>query len=203
MKLFLRIISLPLKNEEGNLYQIHFATETHNIILPMRYIEIFKEITDNSCQVNIYNYLECKNMFDNREYIPIKLSNENMTITGEIDSINRFIINYEVRPNITRITFEDIDYFVFPLMMFKNFHVQFDGEKNIISFYTNDPSILKIKEIEEGENSSFLIIIIIIAIIFIALFIGFIAYRFIKKKSGLNAGGEANNLKEIIDTKNS
>lgn len=67
-------ISLPLKNEEGNLYQMYFATETHNIILPMRYIEIFKEITDNSCQNSIYNYLECKNMFDNSDYIPINYS---------------------------------------------------------------------------------------------------------------------------------
>ena len=46
-----------------------------------------------------------------------------MTITREIDSINIFTMNYEVRPNITRITFEEVDYFVFPLMMFKNFHV--------------------------------------------------------------------------------
>ena len=89
------------------------------------------------------------------------------------------------------------------LMMFKNFHVQFDGDNNIISFYTNDPSILKIKEIDKGEISSFLIIIIVIAIIFIVLFIGFIVYRFIKKKRGLNVGGEVNNLNEIIDTKNS
>jgi hypothetical protein len=198
-------ISLPLKNEEGNLYQIHFALETHNIIFPMRYIEIFENITHKFCQVNHYNYLDCINMFNNNDYIPIKLSNEYMTITGEIDNINRFTIKNKDRSNLTRITFEDIDYFVFPLIMFKNFHIQFDGEQNIISFYTNDSTILKIKKIvnkNEGESSSILIIIIVIVIILIALFIGFIVYRFIKKRRGLNAEEEINNLHEIINTKN-
>ena len=62
-------------------------------------------------------------MFDNSDYMPIKLSNENMTITAEIDSINRFTINYELKPTITTITFEDKNYFVFPLLMFKNFNI--------------------------------------------------------------------------------
>ena len=171
----------------------------------MRYIEIFENISHKYCQVNHYNYLDCINMFNNNDYIPIKLSNEYMTITGEIDNINRFTIKNKDRSNLTRITFEDIDYFVFPLIMFKNFHIQFDGEQNIISFYTNDSTILKIKKIvnkNEGEISSILIIIIVIVIILIALFIGFIVYRFIKKRRGLNAEEEINNLHEIINTKN-
>ena len=141
-------------------------------------------------------------MFNNRDYIPIKLSNENMTIIGQIDSINRFIIKDERRANITRITFEDIDYFVFPLIMFKNFDIQFDGENNIISFCTNDSSILSIKgKDNKGESSLFLIIIIVVLIIIILL-IGFIVYCFIKKRKSLNVEGEVNNLNEIIDTKN-
>ena len=201
-EIFFNNISLPLKNEEGNLYQIHFAIETHNIIFPKRFKDIFTIITNNSCQITVYDYLNCINMFNNRDYIPIKLSNENMTIIGQIDSINRFIIKDERRANITRITFEDIDYFVFPLIMFKNFDIQFDGENNIISFCTNDSSILSIKgKDDKGESSLFLIIIIIILIIIILL-IGFIVYYFIKKRKSLNVEGEVNNLHEIIDTKN-
>ena len=198
--------SFSLKNEEGHLYQIYFSTETHNILFPMRFKEIFLNITNNKCQINYENYLFCSNMFNTRDYIPIKLSNENMNITAEIDSLNRFLMKDQLKENFTRIKFEEIDYLVFPLIMFKNFYIQFDAENNIISFCTNDSSILSIKGIDDkddkDEGSSLIIIIIVILIIIVVLFLGFIVYRFIKKRRGLNVEGEVNNLNEIIDTKN-
>ena len=42
-------ISIPLLNKDGNLYQIHFALETHNIIFPNIYKEIFLNKTNNLC----------------------------------------------------------------------------------------------------------------------------------------------------------
>jgi hypothetical protein len=143
-------------------------------------------------------------MFNGREFIPIKLINEKMTIIAEIDNLNRFNIKDEIRTNTTRITFEDIDYIVFPLIMFKNFQIQFDGENNIISFYTPNSSLLQIKEKnKEGKGlSSFLIAIIVIIIIVVLLSIGFIIYRIIKKRKDQNIERDVNNLNEIINTKN-
>ena len=111
-------ISIPLLNKDGNLYQIHFALETHNIIFPNNYKEIFLNKTNNLCNLNRENYLICMNIFNEKEYIPIKLINENMTIIAEIDNLNRFNIKDESKVNATRITFEDIDYIVFPLKLY-------------------------------------------------------------------------------------
>ena len=58
------------------------------------------------------------NIFNDKEFIPIKLINENMTIIAEIDNLNRFNIKDESKVNATRITFEDIDYIVFPLKLY-------------------------------------------------------------------------------------
>ena len=128
-----------------------------------------------------------------------------MDIIAEIDSLNRFNMKEEERNNFTRITFEDIDYIVFPLIMFKNFHIQFNAEQNIIKFYTPNSLLLQIKGENNGEKnggSSFIIVIIVIISILALLLIGFMAYRFIKKRKGLNIEGDVNNLNEIIDTKN-
>ena len=179
-------ISIPLLNKDGYFYQIHFALETHNIIFPNIYKEIFLNKTNNLCNANIENYLTCINLFNDKEYIPIKLINEEMTMIAEIDNLNRFNSKDKSRANITRITFEDIYYIVFPLIMFKNFYIQFNGEKNIISFYTPNSSLLQIKKKNNEESSSFLIAILVIIIIVVLLSIGFIIYRIIKKRKGQN-----------------
>lgn len=36
-------------------------------------------------------------------------------------------------------------------MVFKNFHIQFNGENNLISFYTNNSTILKVKDLKKME----------------------------------------------------
>ena len=53
--------------------------------------------------------------------------------------------------------------------MFKNFHVLFDVEKRVISFYSNDTNILEIKEKalldQKDDNSDRISVWIIIIII--------------------------------------
>ena len=89
----------------------------------------------------------------------------------------------EENENRTRIRYENYDYFIFPLIMFKKFHVQFDAEKELISFYTTDPSILQVKKEEEKNNKEeskalkIFITILIIILILTVLFIGFLIYK--------------------------
>ena len=68
-----------------------------------------------------------------------------MNITLEIDNINRFITIFDENQNQTRIRYEDYDYLIFPLIMFK-VHIQFDTENDIISFYINDVPIIEVKK---------------------------------------------------------
>lgn len=109
-----------------------------------------------------------------------------MNITIEIDNGYRFYLNNEDNEEIINIQFSDIEYIILPLIMFKNFHIQFDAEKNLISFYTNDYSILEVKK--ENENNSNnkgfsigLIILIIIIIILVILIVGYFIFRFLRK----------------------
>ena len=51
-----------------------------------------------------------------------------MNITLEVDKINRFYANYPSSGRTTNIFFSEFEYIIFPLVMFKNFHVQFDVE---------------------------------------------------------------------------
>ena len=86
----------------------------------------------------------------------IQLMNDDMKITIEIDSAKRFTADNNELKNKTRIRFNNFDYFIFPLIMFKNFHVQFDAENNIIQFYTTNKSILSVKNEEKTKKKVFL-----------------------------------------------
>ena len=57
-----------------------------------------------------------------------------MNITLEVDKMNRFY-DYPSSDGTTNILFHDLEYIIFPLVMFKKFHVQFDVEKKVISFF--------------------------------------------------------------------
>ena len=116
-----------------------------------------------------------------------------MDITLEVDKINRFY-NYPSSDWTTNIFFHDFEYIIFPLVMFKNFHVQFDVEKKVISFFSNNTSILEVKketnETQKNENSvdisiGIVIFMIILCIILIG-FIGFFYYFFYHKKKHIN-----------------
>ena len=71
--------------------------------------------------------------------------------------------------------------------MFKNFHIQFDAENNLISFYTTNTSILTLKNIrddDDKESSSGLIIFLIILIILIVLGLVLGVFCFLKRRRG-------------------
>ena len=128
-------------------------------------------------------------MFNESNFALLNLINDDMNITIEIDNEVRFNIENENNlKNKTKIRYEDVEYFILPLIMFKNFHVQFDDENDLIKFYTTNQSILQIYgKNEKKDNDSkgnvgkaFLIIFIILLIV--ALLV--IAFWLIKKRKG-------------------
>jgi hypothetical protein len=180
--------SIDLKNKT-HTYKIYFSSENHNIIFPKTFKGNFDYITNGQChyitehlQENEY-YVYCDNIFNN-DYVLLNLINDDMNITIEIDNVIRYN-NGNGEKNRTRIKYEDIDYFIFPLIMFKNFHVQFDDKNNLISFYTLDKSILKVKKDEKNKGSSKgLIVFFVILVIILILVLVFLAYRFLKNRRG-------------------
>ena len=174
---------IRLTDSDGSFYKIYFSSESHKIIFPESFRVNFNESTNNICYEDSTDGLLCPNLFKNsKDYITIKLIDENMIITTEIDNLKRFNSNNEGNHK-TRITFENINYFVFPLIMFKNFYVQFDLNKNIISFFTTDNSILELitnEKKQEDSNVGKVFLIIFIILLIIAL--GFGLFWFIKKR---------------------
>ena len=179
-------------NKGSDSYKIYFSSESHSIIFPLDFKDSFNNLTNNQC---IYDskhpkkdsyFLSCDNFFNDEGYATIELIHDNMNITLEIDNMNRYNQgDKEENENRTRIRYENYDYFIFPLIMFKKFHVQFDAEKELISFYTTDPSILQVKKEEEEEKNNkeeskalkIFITILIIILILTVLFIGFLIYK--------------------------
>ena len=176
-------INIPLTDETGQ-YKIYFASETHNLIFPKKFKEIIKENSNSSCSIDESDvYLKCVDFFKDSNYVPLQLTeaNENFVITGQVDSLGRFNENKNVNKDYARIQFDKIDYIILPLMAFKEFHVQFDADDNLIRFYTNNPDILKVKEIKK-EGSSGLSVFITILIILIILGLGFAVFGFLKNR---------------------
>ena len=183
-------IVVDLKDENGNLYNIYFSSENYNIKFPKKFEEKFNELTNNSCIYDtdlqgVLSNLTCRNFFNEKNFASITLIDDNMKITIQIDSIIRFSNKNETEKDKTRIQYQDINYFIFPLIMFKNFQIQFDADNDIISFYTTDKSILQLNQKTEEESSSnglkiFLIILIILIII--ALLFGI--FIFLRKRIG-------------------
>ena len=173
-------ISIPLTNENGQ-YKIYFASETHNLIFPKEFEEIIIKSSNNLCTSD--EYLKCTDFFKDSYYVPLQLTeaNENFVITGQVDSLGRFDENKDENKDYARIQFDNIDYIILPLMTFKEFHIQFDAENNLIKFYTNNSNILKVKEIKK-EGSSGLSVLIFILIILIVLGIGFAVFWFRRNK---------------------
>lgn len=177
--------SVPLKNEKESQYKVFFSTENHKIIFPKYFKEKFKNITNDVCTYDdLQPGLSCPGLFNEQKYIPIKFTHENMNITGEVDNINRFNEFDSENEYCTRIKFEDVEYIILPMIIFKRFHVQFNADKNIISFYTDDNSILEIKESNEKNetSSSGLKVLIIILIILLILILALLIYLFLNRK---------------------
>ena len=183
-------IVVDLKDENGNLYNIYFSSENYNIKFPLKFKEKFKKLTNDSCRYitdseGLPLNLMCSNFFNEKNFASITLIDDNMNITIQIDSIIRFSNKNDSEKDKTRIQYQDNNYFIFPLIMFKNFHIQFNADNDIISFYTTNKSILQLNQKTEEESSSnslkvFLIILIILIII--ALLFGI--FIFIRKRRG-------------------
>ena len=176
-------INIPLNNGTENLYKIYFSTETHNLIFPIEFQNIFNIYTNSKCFYNSKSYLTCEGFFDSSGHVPLQLTeaNDNFVITGEVDNVIRFNQNNDEKKDDARIQFEDIDYIILPLIVFKEFHVQFDAEDNLIKFYTNNPNILKVKE-KRNNKSSGLTAFIVILIILLVLGLCLVGYLFIRNK---------------------
>ena len=190
MKFNDNIISLMNNTDKGTYYKIFFSSENHLIIFPKSFEKEFNKMTNNICKEDENKFLYCNGLFNSENYISMKLIDDNMIITIEVDNSNRFTSN-KSPDNKTRIKFEDNEFFIFPLIMFKNFHIQFNLKENKISFYTNNKTILELKKEEEDnserkeeENDSTNVgkIILIIFIIILILVLGFGVFWFVKKK---------------------
>ena len=192
--------TISLEYEDGKYYKIYFATETNDIIFPEIFRGLFYYASKGKCKY--YNSedkysLYCKDK-EKKGYIPIKFINDNMNITGEIDILDRF--NIESQSEKTLVTFDDINYIVLPLIMFKNFHIQFDGNNNIISFYTTDNSILEIKKEDKSNNkglSKAVIAVIIISVILAIAIIGFLIFIYIRLRKESNIKKTEKKIEEI------
>ena len=111
---------ISLSKEDKTLYKIYFASETNDIILPNKFRNILVDASNKKCNVKIGDidyYLFCDDLND-QGYIPLRLSNEDMNITLEIDYAFNYSKNTEILKSKTRIKFQDINYMIFPLMMF-------------------------------------------------------------------------------------
>ena len=185
-------IIIDLKKNDVEYYPIYFTSESFDIIFPKLFKQKFDEKTNNLCEYEEdkdgkESNFSCKaDIFIDEEVALLKLIDNNMNITTEIDSLYRFNHSNQEGKNMARIKYKNIEYFIFPLIMFKNFHIQFDAEKNLISFYTTNSTILSLKNFKDDNDGSSggLIIFLIILIILIVLLIGFGVFLFIKRRRG-------------------
>ena len=80
---------------------------------------------------------------------------------------------------------------IFPLMMFKRFHIEFDAENKMISFYTQNSSILEIpKKPEQSSSFSVFYLLLIIFIVLFVIVIAFVVFHCIRKRRNSNNGKE-------------
>ena len=63
------------------------------------------------------------------------------------------------------------------MTMFKNFHIQFDAEKKIISFLTNNANILELKKESNSDNISTINIILLAILGILLIGIGVFLYK--------------------------
>lgn len=182
---------IKLDSSEVEDDAVYFSSEKNIMTLPKKFKEIIEKASNNDCTFSRkkeFYLASCKTLFTG-ESIPLTLSNEYMDITFELDSLTRFSHNTNLNKGEFRVNFSDkTKYIIFPLMMFKNFHIQFNADTKQIYFYSEDENILHIKKESVVETKSsnvgkvFLIIFLIIVIIAVLLAIAYGVYYFIKHK---------------------
>ena len=182
------------KENSTEYYKIYFSSEEYIIRFPISFNKTFHNITGGKCKnltdiVDSIDYLlTCDNFFNEEGYAKLTLISKNMNITIQIDNKKRFSKGEDDKFTKSRIKFENIDDFILPLIMFKEFDIQFDAENDKIKFYTTDKSILQVKKEKEKEkekkSSNAGTIILIIFIIILILVLGFGVFWLIKNRRG-------------------
>ena len=187
-----KILDLTKKDTKDENYTIYFSTENYDIVLPLSLESKIKDFIGQLCTYNLEDhdleeyYFTCDSLFIERDYEEIKLLGDSMNITIEIDNKKRFYTDDNEKQHKTRIKYEDIEYFIFPLIMFKNFHIQFDAEKDLINFYTTNSSILepvKPKDNKKGSSKG-LTVFLIILIILLILGLAYGVFWLLRKRRG-------------------
>ena len=204
--------TISLMKENNEYYKIYFSSNVHDIYFPNDFQKKFENATEGNCSLEILDEksdstLACQNYLEIEEnYLPITLNNENMSITLQIDNYQRFSeTENEKLKKYSRILFRPhIKDPIFPLIMFKQFHVQFNGESNTINFYTKDKSILKVKtepkkDSSSDSGSSGLKVFLIILLIIILLAMGFGIFYFVKKKLKNSVENDINKFNKFED----
>ena len=210
--------TISLINETYNYSQIYISSEDYLIKFPQIFEQQFIEAFDYKCNYSVIEdgsnnkIFLCEEFFENQEFVEIKLNNSDMNITIEIDNLKRFtnISKENVKNKETRIKFSDkFNNIILPLIMFKNFHVQFNRENNTINFFTTNVEILQLakkKEKKKGDSSSSsagLTAFLVILIIILALALGFGLFYFIKKKYKSNVEKDINQFNKFEDEEDS
>ena len=140
--------TFPLINQDNNSYIIYFSSEFTKIYFPQDFKD---KIADNKkCEYSTIPLVKliCGEL-KGKEYLPLKLRNENMNITLEVDYIGRYC-KYSIK-GVANILFNVEDYIIIPLSKIKNFHIQFNLENNANNFYINDISLLEIFKKKESK----------------------------------------------------
>ena len=187
---------VDLKDDNNEAYKIYFSSENYTITIPKDFENKFKFLTNQSCtyvdDIESPDYeLSCPSLFKGKDYFTIKLINGNMNITIEIDNQKRFTNNDDEKYQFkTRIRYEEKNYFIFPLIMFKNFDIKFDSEKKLVNFFTTDESILEGTKVEEeveekGSSNGLKIFLVILIIILIIGLIFAIFWLFKKRRNSI------------------
>lgn len=207
----------PLKDKDKKPLIIYFSSETTLIHLPRSFEPL------NEKAINKY-FMHYVTKTTAGPYEPLILRNGDMEMTLEVDYFHRYCESTLEKQfhNFLGLESENIHYIVFPMSLFKNFHVQFDIESEEISFYTDNPSLLKItnkkdskklskkepeptKEIvaqgseqkKESYGTTLVKIIVIISVILLIIIIG-LAYRHIPLRKKMKNSVIENNTKNSL-----
>ena len=148
-------VVIPLKNKNDELYTIYFTSEFNDIVFPSEFSQKFLNASNGTCTAKYYGiekFLECEGFAQmENNHIPLKLTGDKMNMTVEIDYYHNYHIPKGKPTNQMRLKFRGDNYIVFPMIMFKKFHVEFNNVNKTISFYSTDPSILEVYKEPEPE----------------------------------------------------
>lgn len=195
-----------MKEDNKEYYKIYFLSDNYNIIFPSKFQKEIEEKTNHKCKLEETNEFKCEGFFNENDYFPLTLVNETINITLEVDNSKRYISDDDTQKEKTNIIFKSYDFIIFPLIMFKQFHVQFNAEKKVISFYTTDGSILKVKDSQNNipdqsttssTSTGTILLVILIILLILALLFGI--FYFIKKKRGSTIEKNINRFTKFED----